>query len=107
MATKKLKPVHPGAILRHDFLAPLSMTPYRLAKELGVSAPTVNDIARERRAVSAEMALRLARYWGTTAEFWLNVQARYDLEAAQDRAGRMIERTIRPAASAARENGAR
>lgn len=101
MATKRLKPVHPGDILRHDFLDPIEMTPYRLAKELHVSPPTVNEIARGRRAVSADMALRLARFWGTSAQFWLNLQARYDLETAEDRFGRAIAREIEPRRTAA------
>jgi addiction module HigA family antidote len=81
-ATKKLRPVHPGDILRHDFMQPLKLSAQRLAKELGLTAPTVNDIARRRRAVTAEMALRLSRYFGTTAQLWQNLQSQYDLESA-------------------------
>jgi len=97
VATRKLKPVHPGDILRHDFLEPTGMTPFRLARCLDVSAPTVNDIARGRRAVTAEMALRLARFWGTSPQFWLNLQAQYDLAEAEAKKGGTIRREIRPA----------
>ena len=97
MATRKLKPVHPGDILRHDFLGPTGMTPYRLAKLLDVSAPTVNDIARGRRAVTAEMALRLARFWGTSPQFWLNLQTQFDLAMAEAKKGNAIRRKISPA----------
>ena len=103
MATRKLKPVHPGDILRHDFLEPTGMTPYRLARCLDVSAPTVNDIARGRRAVTAEMALRLARFWGTSPQFWLNLQAQYDLAEAEAKKGRAIRRKVRPAPLVSRD----
>ena len=82
MTTRKLKSVHPGDILLRDFMEPLGLSSYKLAKELGVSVPTVNEIARRRRAVTAEMALRLSHYFGTTAQLWQNLQAQYDLEVA-------------------------
>ena len=88
MATRKLKPVHPGDILAHDFMGPLGLSAYKLAKELGVSTPTVNEIARRRRAVTAEMALRFSRYFGTTARLWQNLQAQYDLELASRKIGK-------------------
>ena len=96
MATKKLRPVHPGDILLHDFMQPLELSSYKLAKELGVTAPTVNEIVRRRRAVTAEMALRLSRYFGTTAQLWQNLQAQYDLEIARHKIGKKVERAIRP-----------
>jgi len=96
MATKKLRPVHPGDILLHDFMQPLKLSSYKLAKELGVTAPTVNEIVRRRRAVTAEMALRLSRYFGTTAQVWQNLQAQYDLEIANQKIGKKVERAIRP-----------
>ena len=86
MATKKLRPVHPGDILLRDFMQPLKLSSYKLAKELGVTAPTVNEILRRRRAVTAEMALRFSRYFGTTAQLWQNLQSQYDLEIALLRA---------------------
>lgn len=88
MATKRLRPVHPGDILLHDFMEPLNISSYKLAKALGVSAPTVNEIVRGRRAVTAEMALRFSAYFGTTAQFWLNLQSQYDLEAAGQKIGK-------------------
>src|ERR1700704_1161890 len=98
MAAKKLRPVHPGDILLHDFMQPLKLSSYRVAKELGVAAPTVNEIARRRRAVTAEMALRLSRYFGTTAQLWQNLQSQYDLEIASQKIGRKVERSIQPLA---------
>jgi addiction module HigA family antidote len=96
MAPKKLRPVHPGDILRNDFLQPLGLTAYRLAKELGVSRPTVTQIVARRRGVAAEMALRLARYFGTSAQVWQNLQAQYDLEVATMKIGKAVNQKIRP-----------
>ena len=79
VTAKRLRPVHPGDILLRDFMQPLKLSSYRLAKELGVTAPSINEIVRRRRAVTAEMALRFSRYFGTSAEVWLNLQAQYDL----------------------------
>ena len=98
MVTKKLRAVHPGDILLHDFMKPLGLSAYRLAKELGVTAPTVNEIVRRRRAVTAEMALRLSRYFGTTAQLWQNLQSQYDLEIAQQKIGRKVQSGIQPLA---------
>ena len=103
MATKKLRPVHPGDILRRDFMQPLNMSAYKLAKELGVSVPTVNDIVRGRRAVTAEMALRLARFFGTTAQLWQNLQCQFDLEVASRKIGKQVERSIQPLVERANE----
>lgn len=96
MKMKTLRPVHPGDILLHDFMQPLKLSSYRLAKELGVTAPSINEIVRRRRAVTAEMALRLSRYFGTSAQLWLNLQSQYDLEIASRRIGRRLERVIHP-----------
>ena len=96
MTTKRLRPVHPGDVLRHEFMQPLKLSSYRLAKELGVAVPTVNEIVRRRRAVTAEMALRFSRYFGTTAQLWQNLQAQYDLEMANRRIGKKVARAIRP-----------
>jgi antitoxin HigA-1 len=96
MATKRLRPVHPGDILLHDFMRPLKLSSYKLAKELAVTAPSINEIVRRRRAVSAEMALRLSRYFGTSAQLWLNLQSQYDLEVAGRRIGKRLERAINP-----------
>jgi antitoxin HigA-1 len=95
MAIKRLRPVHPGDILLRDFMRPLKLSSYKVAKELGVTAPSINEIVRRRRAVTAEMALRLSRFFGTSAELWLNLQAQFDLEVASRRIGKKVERTIR------------
>ena len=96
MATKKLRPVHPGDVLLHDFMQPLKLSSYKLARELGVAAPTVNEIVRRRRAMTAEMALRLSRHFATTAQLWQNLQAQYDLEIANRKIGKQVERKIQP-----------
>ena len=93
--TKTMAPVHPGETLREDFLKPLGLTANRLAMELLVPATRVNDIVRGKRAVTADTALRLARYFGTTPQFWMNLQANYDLELAQDSRGAEIAGRIR------------
>jgi addiction module HigA family antidote len=93
---KKLKPVHPGDILAHDFMGPLNLSAYRVAKEIGVSAPAVNEIVRGRRAVTAEMALRFSRYFGTSPQLWQNLQSQYDLEVANGKIGKAVEKTIQP-----------
>lgn len=79
-----MPPIHPGETLREDFLIPLGLTANRLAIEVGVPVTRVNDIVRGKRAVTADTAHRLARYFGTTAQFWMRLQANYDLELAQD-----------------------
>jgi antitoxin HigA-1 len=96
MAAKKPRPVHPGDILRNDFLEPLGLTAYRLAKQLGVSRPTITQIVARRRGVTAEMALRLARYFGTSAQVWQNLQSQYDLEVATTKIGKAVIQKIRP-----------
>lgn len=94
--TTKMAPIHPGETLREDFLKPLGLSANRLAMELLVPATRVNDIAHGRRAITADTALRLARYFGTTPQFWMNLQANYDLELAQDARGPEITDRIRP-----------
>lgn len=93
---KKLPPVHPGDILKNDFLEPMALSATRLAREIGVAAPTVNEIVRGKKSVTAEMALRLARYFNTTPSLWMNLQAQYDIEVAQKKIGRKVEK-IAPA----------
>jgi addiction module HigA family antidote len=93
-----MRPIHPGEILREEFLAPLGLTPHALALRLRVPASRVNDIILERRAVTADTALRLARYFSTSAEFWMNLQAAYDLKTARAKNGAAIEREVLPAA---------
>lgn len=83
--TKKLKPVHPGEILLEEFMKPLGISQYRLAKDISVPAIRISKIMRGLRSISANTALRLGRYFGTSAEFWLNLQNRYDLEIEADK----------------------
>ena len=102
MKSKNLmRPIHPGEILREEFLAPLKMSAHALALELKVPAPRINDIVRGRRAVSADTALRLARYFGTTPDFWLNLQTTYELKITQKEVGRAIETEVRERRNAA------
>lgn len=89
-----MRPVHPGEILREDYLAPLDMSANALAKALRVPAPRVNDIVRERRGVSADTALRLAHYFGGDAQSWLNLQAAYDLRVAERASGKKIAHEV-------------
>lgn len=92
-----MRPVHPGEVLREDFLRPLGMSANALAKALNVPAPRINDLVRERRGVTADTAMRLARYFGGDARSWLNLQAAYDLRVAEIANARRIEREIAPA----------
>jgi len=85
MAHKRLPPVHPGEVLLEEFLKPLGLTQYRLAKGLSVPPRRINEIVHGARAVTADTALRLARFFGTTERFWLNLQTAYDLEVERDR----------------------
>ena len=93
-----MRPVHPGEVLREDFLKPAGLTANALAKALHVPTPRINDIVRERRGVSADTAMRLARYFGGDARSWLNLQAIYDLRLAEIANARKIERQIMPIA---------
>jgi addiction module HigA family antidote len=95
MATKKLSPVHPGEILLEEFLRPLGLSQYRLAKDVSVPARRINEIVRGSRAVTADTALRLARYFGTSEQFWLNLQGRFDLEIQKDRLGKRLQSDVR------------
>ena len=90
MAKKMHDPIHPGEILREDFMKGFSLTAHRLAMELAVSAPRVNDLIREKRGMTGDMALRLARYFGTTPGFWMNLQSRYELDVALRDSGKDI-----------------
>jgi addiction module HigA family antidote len=92
--SEKLPPVHPGEVLLEDFMKPLGLSYYRLAKELGVTSIRISQIARGKRAVTADTAMRLARYFGTSAEVWLRLQSRYDLEVAQEKTGERINREV-------------
>jgi addiction module HigA family antidote len=93
--TNKLKPIHPGEVLEQDFLEPNKLTQYRAAKDMGVPARRINEIIHGTRAISADTALRLARYFGTSAQFWMNLQGHYDLECERDSIAKVIERDVR------------
>lgn len=96
MSEPKMPPIHPGEILYEDFMKPLGITQYRLAKEMRVYPRRVNEIVHGKRAISADTALRLARYFGTSAELWMNLQAHYDLELARDEVEMRIVAEIQP-----------
>jgi addiction module HigA family antidote len=97
---ERLSPIHPGEILREEFLAPLCMSSHQLALALRVAATRINDIVNEKRGVTADTALRLSRYFGTSAKFWLNLQASYELEVAEDRLGKTVMREVLPRTAA-------
>lgn len=93
-----MRPVHPGEILRDDYLEPSGMSANALSKALKVPAPRINEIVREHRGVSADTALRLARYFNTTPQFWLNLQTAFDLRSAEEAVGKRIEKEVHSAA---------
>ncbi len=95
MSTRKLTPIHPGEVLQADFLEPLELSQYRLALDLSVPPRRINEIVHGKRAISADTALRLARYFGTTDRFWLNLQARFDLEMQRDVLGARLAKEVR------------
>ncbi|MEJ5225513.1 MAG: HigA family addiction module antitoxin [Anaerolineales bacterium] len=93
---EKLKPVHPGEVLLEEFLKPMGISQNRLAIEIGVDARRINEIVLGARSITADTALRLARYFGVSPQFWLGLQAEYDLDIAIDRLGNRLEREVRP-----------
>ena len=94
MSRQKLSPIHPGEILLEEFLAPMGISQYRLAKDIGVPPRRINEVVRGQRSITADTALRLARYFRTTERFWLNLQTRYDLEMVKDRLGDRLDHEI-------------
>jgi antitoxin HigA-1 len=94
-----MRPVHPGEILREDFLKPAGLTANALARALKVPAPRINEVVRKRRGISADTALRLARYFGGDARSWLNLQTAYDLRVAEIASAKRVAREVRPAAA--------
>ena len=94
MRTKKRLPVHPGEMLMEEFLKPLGISQYRLAKDIHVPARRINEIVHRKRAVSADTALRLSCYFGNSAQFWLNLQSHYDLEIERDRLTPRLRREV-------------
>ncbi len=92
---ERLPPIHPGKILQEEFLEPLGISQYRLAKDIGVSPRRINEVVHGKRAVSADTALRLSRYFGMSERFWINLQSRYDLEVQKDRLQGRLEREVK------------
>ena len=97
MKTKLLKPIHPGEILLEEFLKPMGISQYRLAKDTHVPPRRINEIVLGKRGITADTALRLARYFGTSVDVWMNLQTRYEVETVRDLEGEIIERQIHPA----------
>lgn len=97
---RKYQPVHPGRVLELEFMEPLEMSAYALAKALGVDPPRIYKIVAGGRGISGDTALRLARYWGNSAQFWMNLQSRYELELARYEHKEEIEREVQPLSSA-------
>ncbi len=97
---ERLPPIHPGEILREEFLVPLGMSAHELALALRVPATRINDIVNEKRGITANPALRLSRYFGTTSRFWMNVQSSYELEVAEDELGKVVMREVLPRSAA-------
>ncbi len=96
MAMTTLAPIHPGEILLEEFLKPMGISQYRLAKDISVSPRRINEIVHGKRAVTADTALRLSRYFGTSDKFWLNLQTGYDLDVERDRLGDRLEAEVLP-----------
>ena len=98
MATKTLAPIHPGEVLLEEFLEPMELSQYRLAKDISVPPRRINEIVHGKRSVTADTALRLARYFGTSDRFWLNLQASFDLDTQRDKLGDRLETEVLPRA---------
>ncbi len=94
MSHRKIPPIHPGEILQKEFLGPFGISQYRLAKDTTVSPRRINEIVRGTRAITADTALRLSRYFGTSERYWLNLQVRYDLELEKDRLGDRLRHEV-------------
>ena len=94
MATRRLAPIHPGEILLEEFLRPMGLSQYRLAKDTSVPARRINEIVHGKRSISPDTALRLSRYFGLSERFWLNLQSRYDLEVEKDRLNGRLEKEV-------------
>jgi len=99
MISNKMRPIHPGEILREEYMVPLALSANSLARALGVTPARINDIVRERRGITADTALRLARYFGTDARSWMNLQTAYDLRMAEASQAKRIAATVRPRAA--------
>jgi addiction module HigA family antidote len=100
MNGRDFPPVHPGEILLEEFLKPMSISQYRLAESIHVPARRINEIVLEKRGITADTALRLSRFFGNSAQFWMNLQTRYELESARELSASSIDREVRPHAAA-------
>lgn len=94
MENKKLPPIHPGEILKEEFLAPMGISQYRLAKDISVPPRRINEIVHGKRAITADTALRLGRFFNMSPQFWLNLQTRYDLEVTEDQLDNRLENEV-------------
>jgi len=98
--TNKLSPVHPGEVLLEEFILPMNLSQNRLAIDIGVDARRINEIVLGKRAITADTALRLSRFFGNSPQFWLGLQSQYDLDVAEDLLGKRLDREVRPYAMA-------
>ena len=98
--TDKLSPIHPGEVLLEEFIKPMNLSQNRLAIDIGVDARRINEIVLGKRAVTANTALRLSRFFGNSPQFWLGLQSQYDLDVAEDQLGKRLDREVRPLAMA-------
>jgi addiction module HigA family antidote len=98
--TDKLSPIHPGEVLLEEFIKPMNLSQNRLAIDIGVDARRINEIVLGKRAVTADTALRLSRFFGNSPQFWLGLQSQYDLDVAEDQLGKRLDREVRPYAMA-------
>jgi len=98
--TDKLSPIHPGEVLLEEFILPMNLSQNRLAIDIGVDARRINEIVLGKRAVTADTALRLSRFFGNSPQFWLGLQSQYDLDIAEDQLGKRLDREVRPCAMA-------
>jgi len=94
--TDKLSPIHPGEVLLEEFIKPMNLSQNRLAIDIGVDARRINEIVLHKRAITADTALRLARFFGNSPQFWLGLQTQYDLDVAEDQLGKRLDREVRP-----------
>lgn len=100
MSNKKMPPIHPGEILKEEFLDEMGITQYKLAKDINVPARRINEIVHQKRAISADTALRLGRYFGMSPQFWINLQSHYDLEVQIDKLGSRLDTEVKVLTSA-------
>jgi antitoxin HigA-1 len=98
--TDRLSPIHPGEVLMEEFIIPMNLSQNRLAIDIGVDARRINEIVLHKRAVTADTALRLSRFFGNSPQFWMGLQTQYDLDVAEDQLGKRLDREVRPYAMA-------